>query len=109
MAGLPQPAVTPARITSMRPPPKPSTIRSQSAMPPRDRSGVVSPAYSVASAATAQNGSKRKERDFNHDKEETDMNVVVRCRGRNDRETTEKSRVISERRNECRLGGDQDS
>jgi len=38
---------------------------------------------------------KRKERDFDHDGgEETNINVVVRCRGRNDREVRENSGVV---------------
>jgi kinesin family protein 11 len=58
-----------------------------------DRSGAISPAESVASAATT--GTKRKERDFEHDGvEETNINVVVRCRGRNEREVRENSGVV---------------
>ena len=40
---------------------------------------------------------KRKERDFDHDVgEETNINVVVRCRGRSDREVKENSgKVVS--------------
>lgn len=43
-----------------------------------------------------QNGSmKRKERDFDPDVgEETNIHVVVRCRGRNDRELRENSGVV---------------
>lgn len=38
---------------------------------------------------------KRKERDFDQDgNEETNINVVVRCRGRNDREVRENSGVV---------------
>lgn len=42
---------------------------------------------------------KRKERDFDHKadhevEEETNINVVVRCRGRNDREVRENSGVV---------------
>jgi kinesin family protein 11 len=38
---------------------------------------------------------KRKEREFEHDGgEETNINVVVRCRGRNDREVRENSGVV---------------
>lgn len=92
MAGLPRPAVAPARKNSMRPPPRPSAARSTSTMPPRDRSGAVSPAESVASTTT--NGTKRKERDFDNDQEETNINVVVRCRGRNEREVRENSGVV---------------
>jgi len=93
MAGLPRSAVAPARKNSMRPPPRPSTARSQSAMAARDRSGAVSPAESIASTAT-HGGTKRKERDFDHEEEETNINVVVRCRGRNEREVRENSGVV---------------
>ena len=39
---------------------------------------------------------KRKERDFDHDMAlyETNINVVVRCRGRSDREVKENSGVV---------------
>ena len=37
---------------------------------------------------------KRKEREFEADGEETNINVVVRCRGRNDREVRENSGVV---------------
>ena len=44
-------------------------------------------------AATA--GTKRKERDYEQDaNEETNIHVVVRCRGRNDREVRENSGVV---------------
>jgi kinesin family protein 11 len=46
---------------------------------------------SVATAA----GAKRKERDFDPDDgEATNINVVVRCRGRNEREVKENSAVV---------------
>jgi kinesin family protein 11 len=62
-------------------------------MPPR--SGAASPAESMISVATTQGGMKRKERDFDHDgEEETNINVVVRCRGRNEREVRENSGVV---------------
>ena len=96
MAGLPRPAVVaPVRKSNMRPPPRPSTARSQSVVPSSrmDRSGAISPAESIASIAT-QGGTKRKERDFDHDDEETNINVVVRCRGRNEREVRENSGVV---------------
>ncbi|CZT05795.1 probable kinesin-related protein bimC [Rhynchosporium graminicola] len=81
----------------MRPPPRPSTAaRSQSQVPPSriDRSGAISPTGSVVSVATTQGGTKRKERDFDHEDEETNINVVVRCRGRNEREVRENSGVV---------------
>lgn len=94
MAGIPRPAVVaPARKNSMRPPIRASTTRSQSVVPP-SRTGAVSPAESLASVATTA-GVKRKEREFDHDvSEETNINVVVRCRGRNEREVRENSGVV---------------
>ncbi|KAL5349013.1 Kinesin-related motor protein [Pseudogymnoascus australis] len=97
MSGRPRPApVAPARKNSMRPPrPRPSSARAGSVRPASrmDRNGAISPADSIASAATA--GTKRKERDFERDGvEETNINVVVRCRGRNDREVRENSGVV---------------
>ena len=61
-----------------------------------DRSGAISPAESVASVGTtATAGTKRKERDYEPEGgEETNINVVVRCRGRNEREVRENSGVV---------------
>jgi len=100
MAGISRPAVVaPTQKTNMRPPQvRPSSFRSQSAAPPPSRSGAVSPTESVDSTlttATAPNGTKRKERDYEQDGgEETNINVVVRCRGRNEREVRENSGVV---------------
>lgn len=56
------------------------------------RSSAASPAASVSSATA---GLKRKEHDFDADfSEETNINVVVRCRGRSDREVRENSAVV---------------
>jgi kinesin family protein 11 len=74
--------------------------RPQSATP--TLTGRASPADSVTSSASRMRsptsqlgGTKRKERDFDHDGgEETNINVVVRCRGRNDREVRENSGVV---------------
>ena len=99
MAGLPRPAIIAPTKRTMRPPPRPSTARSQSAAPPSsriDRSGAASPAGSVMSVATSHGGTKRKERDFEQEEEETNINVVVRCRGRNEREVRENSGVVLE-------------
>ncbi|KAI1177354.1 P-loop containing nucleoside triphosphate hydrolase protein [Nemania sp. FL0916] len=58
-----------------------------------DRAAASSPAESLASVAAA--GTKRKERDFEVDAvQETNINVVVRCRGRNEREVRENSAVV---------------
>lgn len=51
----------------------------------------------MSSAATAATtGTKRKEREFEADEsgESTKINVVVRCRGRNQREVKENSTVV---------------
>jgi len=94
---------------SMRPPmSRPSTAR---ALAPgaTTTTGRISPAESIASIASSatvrpsspppqqslSNGIKRKERDFDQEGgEETNINVVVRCRGRNDREVRENSGVV---------------
>ncbi|KAF2454328.1 P-loop containing nucleoside triphosphate hydrolase protein [Lineolata rhizophorae] len=84
----------------MRPPSVRPASRSQT---PGFYNGRSSPAESVVSAASrmrspaSQSGAglKRKERDFEHDaSEETNINVVVRCRGRSDREVRENSGVV---------------
>ncbi|OAA46958.1 kinesin related protein 2 [Metarhizium rileyi] len=73
---------------------QPSSLSTARGIP--DRSGAVSPADSVSTATT---GTKRKERDFESDAgastgEETNINVVVRCRGRSQREVKENSAVV---------------
>lgn len=58
---------------------------------------VTSTTVPTKSPARSVNGGvKRKERDFERDSpdEETNINVVVRCRGRNDREVRENSGVV---------------
>lgn len=100
MAGIPRPtAVAHPQKTNMRPPQvRPSSSRAQSAIPPSsrvDRSGAISPAESLASVATTATGVKRKNRDYEQDGgDETNINVVVRCRGRNEREVRENSGVV---------------
>ncbi|KAI1323757.1 kinesin-domain-containing protein [Xylariaceae sp. FL0255] len=62
-----------------------------------DRTAAPSPAASIASTATstATSGTKRKERDFEVDSAlETNINVVVRCRGRNAQEVRDNSAVV---------------
>lgn len=79
---------------------RPSISRAHSVAPllySRTASGTVSPTESVASTATSKSRTplKRKERDFDRDGgEETNIHVVVRCRGRNDREVRENSGVV---------------
>jgi kinesin family protein 11 len=105
MSGLPRPGLPSApsggrkvllRQGSMRPPLVP---RGRSETPAHD--GRTSRADSVASSARIRSspaqstGTKRKQRDFdNEGGEETNINVVVRCRGRNDREVRENSGVV---------------
>jgi kinesin family member 11 len=96
MRGIPRPTpAAPARSNSMRPPQIRSS-RAQSTAP--SRPGVVSPSeshFSIATTVTSQNGVKRKERDYEQEgEEETNINVVVRCRGRNEREVRENSGVV---------------
>lgn len=107
MAGLPRPPIgLLTRKNPMRPPTvRPSHNRAQSAAPmlhARPQSAAVSPTNSSLSVSTSsrspvrQNGGiKRKERDFDGEGgEETNIHVVVRCRGRNDREVRENSGVV---------------
>ena len=110
MAGLPRPAAgLQTKKHIMRPPnSRPSTARTQLSAPPthgRTQSGAASPADSILSMSTNKSqsrspprqngGTKRKERDFDTDGgEETNIHVVVRCRGRNDREVRENSGVV---------------
>lgn len=61
--------------------------------PASERAGAASPAGTVSTSAST----KRKERDFDAAEaggEETNINVVVRCRGRNAREVKENSTVV---------------
>lgn len=69
----------------------------------RTQSGAASPAESMYNSTSksqsppkqAVGGLKRKEREFEGaDGEETNIHVVVRCRGRNDREVRENSGVV---------------
>ena len=111
MAGLPRPGNGLAvKKNTMRPPAvRPSNARSQSSAPmlnSRLQSGTVSPAESMVSISTNTSqsrsptrptgGMKRKERDFDGEggAQETNIHVVVRCRGRNDREVRENSGVV---------------
>lgn len=79
-----------ARAPSVRPP-SAATVTSRS-----DRSGTASRAGTASSARTSPAaGMKRKERDFETDfNVETNINVVVRCRGRSEREVGENSAVV---------------
>lgn len=92
---------------SMRPPSRPQINRATSVAPSigasRNQSVIASPTPSSASLSSSRPrsptgqtaGLKRKERDFENDGgEETNIHVVVRCRGRNEREVRENSGVV---------------
>jgi kinesin family protein 11 len=94
----------PSRVrANMGPPPRrnpnhAAALRATSVTPAM--TGRISPANSVSSMA----GTKRKERDFDPDASSasvvdghdnaTNINVFVRCRGRNEREVRENSGVV---------------
>lgn len=108
MAGLSRPpaGLSAKRQHSMRPPSssRPSSARTQHNAQPlntRIQSGTVSPAESVVSISVSASPTssharamKRKERDYDAEGEETNIHVVVRCRGRSDREVRENSGVV---------------
>ena len=110
MAGLPRPASGLAKKQfSMKPPnSRPSSARLQSSALPatfgRNPSRAPSPADSMSTTASQPHSPqktsggllKRKEREFEagDGSEETNIHVVVRCRGRNDREVKENSGVV---------------
>ncbi|GAP85399.1 putative kinesin family member 11 [Rosellinia necatrix] len=79
-----------SRASSLRPPLHHAVVAARI-----DRTAAPSPADSLASVATT--GTKRKDRGFEVDGiQETNINVVVRCRGRNEREVRENSAVVIE-------------
>ena len=88
----------PSKSSSMRPPPRPNAASHSTT------SRASSPADSIISAASGRPrspsvqpsaGLKRKDRDFEQDgAEETNIHVVVRCRGRSEREVKENSGVV---------------
>ena len=74
----------------MRPPPRPNPPQY-----PSITGRAPSPAESLSSSGASNAGTKRKERDFDQDLgEETNIHVVVRCRGRSEREVRENSGVV---------------
>ncbi|OQU95893.1 Kinesin motor domain-containing protein [Cladophialophora immunda] len=80
----------PGTRTSMRPPPRPHVAHY-----PSITGRAPSPAESLSSSGASNAGTKRKERDFDQDHgEETNIHVVVRCRGRSAREVRENSGVV---------------
>ncbi|CCU81857.1 Kinesin-related motor protein [Blumeria hordei DH14] len=86
MAGNSRPSCT--RKVIMRPPSRPSSSHRYE---PSGSTTIMEPSSSVAAICS---GVKRKERDFEIDDESTNINVVVRCRGRNEREVRENSGVV---------------
>ncbi|KAF2752724.1 kinesin family protein-like protein [Pseudovirgaria hyperparasitica] len=100
MVAPPRPGMPGKKYSSMRPPSfRPTNSRSQSSTPAP--TGRASPADSIASTGASRTrspaiaGTKRKEREFENDAAiETNINVVVRCRGRSDREVKENSGVV---------------
>ncbi|KAG5981453.1 hypothetical protein E4U55_002919 [Claviceps digitariae] len=84
----------PGRSSALR---QPSSLSAARGIP--DRAGATSPADSIS---TANAGTKRKERDYESEVggsvslggEETNITVVVRCRGRSQREIKENSAVV---------------
>ncbi|RMZ91683.1 hypothetical protein DV736_g1099, partial [Chaetothyriales sp. CBS 134916] len=77
--GVSQRAAPAPMRNSMRPPPRPPAATGRAPSP----------------ADTLTSGAKRKEREFDQDEsEETNIRVVVRCRGRSAREVKENSGVV---------------
>jgi kinesin family protein 11 len=77
----------------MRPPTvRPAPNRAQTATP--TLTGRASPTGSVASSKSRTPKRKAREDDEREVAQETNINVVVRCRGRNDREVRENSGVV---------------
>ncbi|KAH6435965.1 hypothetical protein HBI14_012240 [Parastagonospora nodorum] len=99
MSGLPRPGPPQVKRTTstMRPPAsRPNLMSRGRSATPALNDGRSSRAESVASTSRAPRSSplKRKEREYEDTVEETNINVVVRCRGRNDREVRENSGVV---------------
>lgn len=121
MTGRPRAArgAPPPKKQSIRPAVRPPPIRTQSstrAVSGKSQTGEISPTDSVDSTKSNGNstsksratsksrsqspplrkaGTKRKERDFEDEgSSDTNIHVVVRCRGRNDREVKENSGVV---------------
>lgn len=92
MAAPMRPGLPGKKVSTMRPPTiRPGANRAQTATPTMN--GRASPTDSVASSKSRT--PKRKTVDGEQDGgEETNINVVVRCRGRNDREVRENSGVV---------------
>lgn len=73
---------------------RPGPSRAQTATPTLTSTGRLSPADSVASSKNRTPKRKAPPEIPDEFFEETNINVVVRCRGRNDREVKENSGVV---------------
>src|SRR5271154_4235598 len=94
MAGVQKPTTR----RSMRPPPKPSTTHGHSitgrSQSPAESLPSGGPSRPRSPSAPPNAGMKRKERDYDEDSGETNIHVVVRCRGRSEQEVRENSGVV---------------
>lgn len=83
------------KMSAMRPPlARPGASRAQTATPTLTTGGRASPADSMASSKARTPKRKAPSEIESEAGEETNINVVVRCRGRNDREVKENSGVV---------------
>lgn len=93
----PMAGTTTRKVSTMRPATassRPGANRAQTATPTL-MNGRASPTESVASSrARTPKRKARDELDEGAEQQETNINVVVRCRGRNDREVRENSGVV---------------
>jgi len=71
-----------------------ATLRSVVPSTRMDGTSTTSSAYPVAFVSSNGAGRKGKEGEFEHDDYETNIDVVVRCRGRTEREVRENSGVV---------------
>lgn len=100
MAGTQRPVSgLPTRRSAMRPPPKrANSVATDTSEPPAVQNKSLSTAASRALKSPNEPSSvtsKRKERDFEREiNEDTSIHVVVRCRGRSEREVKENSGVV---------------
>lgn len=91
----PRPAGQRTNMSTMRPPPsRPGTSRAQTATPTLTSTGRASPAESMAASKARTPKRKAPSEIESEAGEETNINVVVRCRGRSDREVKENSGVV---------------
>ena len=105
MAAKKQAGRPPARVASRKLAVDTATESGHTAGSRQKRASTVSPTDSIASLAASHTrlrspavvitGSKRKHRDHDHDSgPDTNIRVIVRCRGRNEREIKENSAVV---------------